>query len=85
MRYMIKHKVVTAKWAEARARLTGLPVDAIDADQSMVDAAGEMKASHKISHADCFAAVLAKQKKAEIYTGDPEFKAIESDLKIMWL
>jgi len=62
-----------------------LPVDIIDADQSLVEAAGEIKASHKIFLTDCFAAALTKQKKAEIYTADPEFKAIESDLKVMSL
>jgi predicted nucleic acid-binding protein len=85
IRYMVERKVGTAKWAEVRAKLLGLPVDIVDADQSLAEAAGEIKASHKMSLADCFAAALAKQKKAEIYTGDREFKAIESELRIMWL
>jgi predicted nucleic acid-binding protein len=38
-----------------------------------------------MSLADCFAAALAKQRKLEIYTGDPEFKAVEKELKIVWL
>jgi len=28
---------------------------------------------------------LAKKKKAEIYTGDPEFRSIESEVKVVWL
>lgn len=28
---------------------------------------------------------LAKEKKAELVTGDPEFKALEKELKIAWL
>ena len=43
------------------------------------------KATHKMSYADCFAAALAKQKNAELITGDPEFKALEKDIKIVWL
>jgi predicted nucleic acid-binding protein len=35
--------------------------------------------------ADCFAAALAKREKAEIYTGDPEFKTAEREIKIVWL
>jgi predicted nucleic acid-binding protein len=31
----------------------------------------------KMSLADCFAAALAKREKAEVYTGDPEFKTVE--------
>jgi len=85
IRYMVERKVGAAKWAEVRAKLLGLPVDIIDADQSLAEAAGEIKAARKMSLADCFAAALAKQKKAEIYTGDPEFKAMESELKIVWL
>ena len=29
--------------------------------------------------------ILAKQKKADLYTGDPEFKALEKEIKITWL
>jgi predicted nucleic acid-binding protein len=38
-----------------------------------------------MSYADCFAAALSKQKNAELLTGDPEFKAVEKDIKIHWL
>jgi predicted nucleic acid-binding protein len=85
IRYMVERKVGTAKWAEVRAKLLGLPIDIADADQGLAEAAGALKASHKMSLADCFAAALAKQKKAEIYTGDPEFKAVETEIKIVWL
>ena len=47
--------------------------------------AGEIKAFHTMSLADCFAAALAKQRKAEIYTGDPEFRSIEKEVKIIWI
>jgi hypothetical protein len=33
----------------------------------------------------CLAAVLAREKKAELVTGDPEFKALEKEIKINWL
>jgi predicted nucleic acid-binding protein len=38
-----------------------------------------------LAYADCFAAALAKIKKAELYTGDPEFKAVEKEVKVIWL
>ena len=31
------------------------------------------------------AAALAKEKKADLVTGDPEFKAVEKDIKVAWL
>ena len=34
---------------------------------------------------DAFAAALAKEKKAELVTGDPEFKALAKEIKIHWL
>lgn len=47
--------------------------------------AGKIKTFHRMSLADCFAVALAKQQKADLYTGDPEFKAIEGEQKIVWL
>ncbi|MHB8482981.1 MAG: hypothetical protein ACYDBV_09700 [Nitrospiria bacterium] len=44
-----------------------------------------MKAFHKMSLADCFCAALAKEEGAEVYTGDPEFRSVEKDIKIVWL
>ena len=38
-----------------------------------------------MSLADCFAAALAKREKTEIYTGDPEFKTLEREIKVVWL
>ena len=37
----------------------------------------------KMFLADCFAAALAKREKAEIYTGDPEFKTVEREIKLI--
>jgi predicted nucleic acid-binding protein len=36
-----------------------------------------------MSLADCFAAALAKERRADLYTGDPEFKAVEADIKVV--
>ena len=35
--------------------------------------------------ASFFACALAKEKKAELVTGDPEFKEVEKEIKINWL
>jgi hypothetical protein len=32
-----------------------------------------------------FAVALARLKKAELYTGDYEFKAVEKEAKVVWL
>lgn len=85
VRYIVERKVGSARWAEVKTKLLGLPIEIIDADQALAEAAGEIKVFHKMSLADCFAAALARREKAEIYTGDPEFKAIEAEQKIIWL
>lgn len=77
IRYMIERKAGRTKWGEVRARLLGLPLEIVAVDSELAEAAGALKVSHKMSLADCFAAALAKQRKAELYTGDPEFKEVE--------
>ena len=52
---------------------------------ALAELAGEIKATRKMSLADCFAAALARTRDAELYTGDPEFKAVEGYVKIVWL
>ena len=85
VRYMVERKVGFEQWEEARHKLLGLPIAVVPADQSLAELAGEIKAVKKMSLADCFAAALAKQRRAEVYTGDPEFKAVEKDVKIVWI
>lgn len=85
VRYMIERKVGISQWRDARAKLLGLPIEVVPVDQELAEIAGEFKATKRMSLADCFAAALAKQQKAEIYTGDPEFRAIEDEVKILWL
>jgi hypothetical protein len=54
-------------------------------DLRLARQAAVFKASYRLSLADAFAAALAKEKKAELVTGDPEFKALEKEIKIVWL
>src|SRR5207237_10592787 len=56
-----------------------VPVDA--GDLELVREAAILKATKKMSYADCFAAALAKTRNAELMTGDREFKVVEKELK----
>ena len=47
--------------------------------------AARLKAHHKLSLADAFAAGTAMQLGARIVTGDPEFKSISHMVEILWL
>jgi predicted nucleic acid-binding protein len=85
VRYIVERRFGANQWSEVRTKLLGLPLKVIDADQDLAEEAGAIKAKHKMSLADCFAAALAKHKKGKLYTGDPEFKAMEKELQIVWL
>ena len=65
--------------------LSTLPIQVIPADLELAQQAAEYKASRKMSYGDCFAAALAKLRKAELVTGDREFKQVEDEIKIQWI
>jgi uncharacterized protein len=85
VRYQVERKVGTARWMEVRERLLGLPVEVATADQHLAEMAGEIKARRKMSLADCFAAALAKDRKADLFTGDPEFRQLEHEIRLVWI
>ena len=84
-KYSIVKKDGTAAWTEAAKILEGLPIEFHPTTRAMSDTAADFKARYRMSLADAFAAALAKEKKAELVTGDPEFKPLEKELKISWL
>jgi len=65
--------------------ISSLPIQIISADLDLTRQAAEFKAARKMSYADCFAAALAKLRKAELVTGDKEFKQLQDEVKIQWL
>ena len=65
--------------------LRAAPIEFHPADRRLADLAADFKARYKISLADAFAAALAKDRKTELVTGDPEFKPLEKEIKIQWL
>lgn len=75
--------------AEQQAKeIAGLTIEIIGVDDEnleLVRQAAIYKATKRLSYADAFAAALAKIRNAELVTGDPEFKEVESEIKIGWL
>ena len=62
-----------------------LPIEIIPANLELARQAAVFKAAKKMSYADCFAAALAKLHKAELVTGDKEFKRVESEVLVVWI
>ena len=85
VKYSIVKKDGAQAWEEAAKILQGLPIDFHSTTRALADTAADLKGRFKMSLADAFAAALAKEKKAELVTGDSEFKALEKELKIVWL
>jgi len=85
VKYSIVKKDGARAWEQAAKILRGLPIDFHSTTREMADTAADFKARFRMSLAAAFSAALAKEKKAELVTNDPEFKAVEKEIKVAWL
>lgn len=81
---------VARRLGEARAReverlIQTFPITLVDATQDLTREAARLKAAKRMAYADCFAAALAKHMKADLYTGDREFREVEHAVTIVWI
>jgi ribonuclease VapC len=84
--YYILHRERGVDQAEAAlGDLRALPITLYAATDERIVAAARLKAQHPVSYADAFAATLAQELNALLVTGDPEFKAVERQVGVMWL
>ena len=65
--------------------LRDLRIQFEDANWELTQEAARIKSKNKMSYADAFAAALAKTKKADLITGDNEFKPLDGEIKIQWV
>jgi ribonuclease VapC len=65
--------------------LRQLGVELVDVDWDLSREAATLKSKHRMSFADCFAAALARERKATLLTGDPEFRQVQEQVRIQWL
>ena len=85
VQYMVRRKDGDAAWTAIANELRAAPIEFHPADRRLADVAAEIKSRHRMSLADAFAAALAKERKTELVTGDPEFNPLENEIKISWL
>lgn len=83
--YTVMREMGQEKAEEIAELLATYPLQIMAADQPLTKLAAQFKGRHRIAYADCFAAALAKQQKAVVLTGDPEFRLLEKEIKISWL
>jgi len=83
--YQVVRRFGEQKAEEIEQLIQTLPITLVEANKELTREAAGIKAVKRMAYADCFAVALARLKKAELYTGDPEFRAAEEDIKIVWL
>ena len=83
--YKMQHKHGQAGYDTARQFEHTTPLEAVPVDRELAEIAALLKDEHDLGLADAFAAALAKHKKAELLTADPEFKSVGKEIKINWL
>ena len=65
--------------------IKGMGIEIVDVDWTLTRQAAAFKVNGNISYSDCFAAALAKNRKADLVTGDKEFRALEDQIKVQWV
>ena len=83
--YIIAREISEEEANNSLKELHDLRIQFENADWELTQAAARFKSKNKMSYADCYAAALAGVKKADLVTGDREFKTIEDQIKIQWV
>ena len=83
--YIIAREISEEEANSSIKQLRELRIQLKDADWELTQEAARFKSRHKMSYADCYAGALAKTMKADLVTGDKEFKAIEDVVAIQWV
>lgn len=83
--YIIESRYGRAKRDETEHLMNQMHLEVVDVDKELAREAARIKANKKLHYADCFAAALAKLRKATLVTGDKDFKGLEAEIKINWL
>ena len=83
--YLVAKDMSVQKATEIDKVLATLPIDVVSADQSLTRIAASYRADKGLPYTVCFAAALAKQKKAELVTSDAIFRSFDGELRIRWI
>ena len=83
--YVIEREQGLQQAQRAVGIIDQLPLHVMPADRPLVFEAAHVKARYPMSYADAFSVALAKRNDGRVMTGDPEFKAVESEISVRWL
>lgn len=85
VRYLIERRMGAPAWRAARDKLVALPIEVVPVGLDLAESAAGFKATRRMALADCFAAALAREREADLYTGDPEFREVEREIRVVWI
>ncbi len=68
---------------EKLRQIAQLPIEILDADAPLTQAAARLKAQRNLPYADCFAAALAQTRKLGLVTADKDFERVAVSLKVL--
>ncbi|MBV6395991.1 MAG: hypothetical protein HFACDABA_01579 [Anaerolineales bacterium] len=83
--YTIAREVSEEDANSSVKELRDLRIQFENVDWELTQEAARFKSQNKMSYADAFAAALSKVKKADLVTGDKQFKPLEEQIKIQWV
>lgn len=84
--YYSRARASSIEGAEAFLELLPtLPIRPVPNTYEHVLEAARLKARYAISYADAFAVATARREKATLVTGDPELRAVEQLVPILWI
>lgn len=83
--YLIAREISAEEAERSLVEIQRLGISIVAADWQLTHEAARLKARYGMSYTDGFAAALAKQMKAHLATGDPDFSQLEKEIQIIWL
>jgi predicted nucleic acid-binding protein len=83
--YVIEREQGFRQTQRAVAIIDQLALRVMPAERVLVFEAAHVKARYPVSDADAFSVALAKRHRGRVMTGDPEFRAVESEVRVHWL
>jgi predicted nucleic acid-binding protein len=83
--YQVARRFGDPKAQEIEQLIQTLPITLVETDKELTREAARIKATKRMAYADCFAVALARLKRTELYTGDPGFRVVEKEIKVVWL
>ena len=83
--YVVKRRLGQEKAEQSLVLVQQLPITLVSVDDRLVKEAATLKSDYPISYADAFCVATALRLGAQILTSDPEYRAVEHLVKVMWL